>query len=83
MKGAWQSDWQQAADEAQALRDRIAELEHQLDIRKAAIEAQFRLMARVAELEKALRLAHEVLSGHAMSKSTLERALEAIKACGL
>lgn len=34
---------------------RIAELEHQLDIRKAAIEAQHRLMERVKELEKALR----------------------------
>lgn len=34
---------------------RIAELEHQLDIRKAAVEAQHRLMERVKELEKALR----------------------------
>lgn len=34
---------------------RIAELEHELDIRKAAVEAQFRLMERVKELEKALR----------------------------
>ena len=34
---------------------RIAELEHQLDIRKSAIDAQFRLMERVKALEKALR----------------------------
>lgn len=34
---------------------RIAELEHQLDIRKAAVEAQFQLLERVKEVEKALR----------------------------
>ena len=34
---------------------RIADLEHQLEIRKAAIDAQFKLMERVREMEKALR----------------------------
>jgi hypothetical protein len=38
---------------------RIAQLEHELDIRKAAVEAQFRLMERVKELEAALREAME------------------------
>lgn len=38
-----------------ALNTSIARLEHELDIRKAAVEAQFRLMKRVAELEKALQ----------------------------
>ena len=62
---------------------RIAELEHQLEIRKAAVEAQFGLIARVKEMAKALRMAHEVLSGHAMSKQELIDTLQAIKNCGL
>lgn len=39
--------------------------------------------ARIAELESALRLCHEVLSGAAMSKQALIDALQAIKNCGL
>jgi len=34
-----------------ALNTRGAELERELDVRKAAVEAQFRLMKRVEELE--------------------------------
>lgn len=39
----------------QALHDRIAELEHQLEIRKAAIEAQFGLMKQLDDARVLMR----------------------------
>lgn len=47
---------------------RIVELEHQLDIRKAAIDAQFRLMDRVKELEKALEFYAKADAVHVWAK---------------
>jgi hypothetical protein len=55
LEAAFKSQAQLSGEVIEDRNKRIAELEHQLEIRKAAIEAQFKLMAQVKELEKALR----------------------------